>query len=153
MCLHGHKLIKPEEDIVCYKVAKRRKNDKSGRYYPPFVRGFVYRTESTKYASPELSPEVVEAHETAGSSLRLEEGALHTFKDLHIALEYMAKLSDYYKGFNEGMIYVVLECTIPTDTKYVFEGLYDSTFYDHPLKCYGSSKLNVGKEIASYGER
>jgi hypothetical protein len=151
MCLYNHKLIKPEEDIVCYKVARRRKNDKSGRYYAPFRRGCAYRPESTKYADPKLSPEVVEAHETAGSCLRLEEGVLHTFKDEHIALEYMAKLYDYYKGYNGGMIYAVLECTIPADAEYVFEGFYDSTFYDHALKCYGSSKLNVGKEIASYG--
>jgi len=135
MCLTKAKLIKTENDIVCYKVLKIR----SGKLLSPIIgRDFHQITYEYELNRTELQPyyiypeyRIQSEKEYMGkkfkkSSITIGNGAFHSFKYERSAFKYAKRLSydSFYATEFPGDIcqYIVVKCIIPKNSKYIYKG-------------------------------
>jgi len=140
MCLYNAKRILPEGDIKCYKVLLRHKA--TGRLFSPYYRATEWRIGET------ISIDADDAELIDDSFLNCNDVyglAFHTLSKEDDAWGYRSELMMepiVRKGTHE---LVIVECTIPHGSRYVYEG--DVPYYIHIGKGYGSQKLRVDRII------
>ncbi len=117
-----------------------------GIYSSPFVEDGYYIGEnhvaSPIYTDAELAT-LLEDPEG------LEKGFIHTFQNETEAMDYMKKYIKYITPPGTSRTYAVLECKIPATAKYILKGKYTSIFFCTALNCYGSSEIQVCREVGT----
>lgn len=135
MCLYKPVRVTPEEDIKAYKVLKWKFGLRS-----PYHSDVEWKVGERKTVE-DTGYNHFEDHDPEGS---LEKGVLHSCKyqidaeNIAHTLNETAETHDYPEGF-----YVVYECTIPKDSRFIFEGFGTPSGWDH----YASSDLIINEEI------
>lgn len=117
MCLNKAVRIKPEEDIVCYKLFYKRDSDNT--LYSLYRRS-PYKLNNTKNTCAE-NPKIY----CSGFSYHIEGNALHSFANYEDAKKYKSK---YHKA-------IIVKCIIPKNSKYIYEGVFSD------VKSYASQKI------------
>ena len=149
MCLIKGKKIAPKKDITCYKVVKKISE---GIYSSPFMEERYYIGKNHVaypiYTDTELTT-LLESPE------EIEGGFIHTFQNESEARDYMRNFAAYItvpftNPVCKPQTFAVLECKIPATAKYVVKGKYESIFSLTTLSCYGSSEIQVCREIDTY---
>ena len=117
MCLEKAIQIKPEKDIICYKICVFAENRFfSPFYYFPYLLGKVEKIGKMK-------PAIYFDYLANSDMVTIDGDSFHSFKTLRGAkgmLEILKKKS----GTSTTTNYVILKCVIPKDSKYIYEGLY-----------------------------
>ena len=150
MCLYTCHRIEPKEDITCYKIVVTYKNIKD-TYGSPFhvKRWRLGETCSIPKHQYETEP-VVKYFKKGwqGSFSMIKGAAFHTYKRQEDAI-YV--LSMFRNNVIVGMAkerdrYVLAKCTIPKNSKYIFEGECSSPYITQP-EGYASEQLRVDEII------
>lgn len=125
MCLTKPNKIKAERDIVCYKVLKKSLFNK--QYYSP-LRDFSYYIGVTSFVT------YTDKLFIKNSSVCIEGGAFHTFKNFISAKKFAENLNKFHRiSFdNDGYDvydYVIAKCIIPKNCEYIYEGYVNNDEY------------------------
>ena len=137
MCLINSKKLKHTEPITCYKLVKK---NKLNNYFTAFCHMSMELNKTYEIPSTSLNP--------VGKQKQISVDAFHSFVSLDSLKRYV-KL--YIKDFcykTEIKNFAILECVIPTDSKYTFKGTFNSAFRNE-IDCssYASQKIIPIKEI------
>ena len=142
MCLKNSIRMATNKDIVCYKVLKRR----NGKLFSPFHQ-YLW-TLNEVHETPTSCPQVI-IDEVWGR-------AFHTISRLEDARKYKRKLEvlpliSFLETNTSDFDFVICECTIPKDSKFIYEGT--TNFYsmedDKTVDAYSfaSQSLKINKII------
>lgn len=134
MCLTKPNKIKTEKDIVCYKVLRKSLLNK--QYYSP-LQDFSYYIGVTSFAT------YTDKLFIKNSSVCIEAGAFHTFKNFISAKKFAENLKIFHRiSFdNDGYVvydYVIAKCIIPKNCEYIYEGYVNN---DEHTPGYASSEI------------
>lgn len=136
MCLTVTKKIKPTEDIVCYKCVRVYTLHNSYAHVSPFYKHTVWIPNVTNHIKP-AEREIILNKEPQKNDM-IESGAFHTYKNLSDA---EAEATAF--GLR------VLECVIPKESMYVYEGLaprWSQTLHEYiQVPGYASQRLRPVK--------
>lgn len=144
MCLRNPKLITPSEDIVCYKILGTYENDINDLINIDSKVQTHYKLNKTK----SLNRNTEDIIDSINDNTYIEGGAYHSYFDLEDAI-YFAKRSIWIN------LYIV-ECIIPKNSKYIFEGTTGYMIHNKSTKtkfqkdcnCYASQKIKPIKIVA-----
>lgn len=143
MCLNNAKKITvPEEGIKCYKVAKVVHFEKPDDYGDTVMlespyQHFKYRVGETYTIQAQRKPEIEDDPWNAGVK-RVYGNAYHACADYEGVLRVLDNIE--VQLFHEKDM-AVLECTIPADSRYAYEGLFSNR------KGYASSNLRIDRVV------
>lgn len=143
MCLSNIKKITvPEEGIKCYKVAKVVRFEKPDDYGDTVMletpyQHFMYRVGETYTIQAQMEPEIEDDPWDAGFK-RLYGNAYHACADYEGLFRVLDNVQAQLFSTRD---MAVLECTIPADSRYVYEGLFSSK------KGYASSNLRIDRIV------
>ena len=143
MCLEKAIQIKPEKDIICYKICVFAENRFfSPFYYFPYLLGKVEKIGK-------MGPEIYSSYSADSEMVAIQGDSFHSFKTLRGAkgaLEIIKKKS----GTSTTTNYVILKCVIPKDSKYVYEGLYYPDTDNKKYVSYASQQIMQIEALTSY---
>lgn len=162
MCLYNAKVIKPEEDLICYKIFRRnQRNNRLTTFFNKFIvhentplRAFCADEDFIKEHRGHMV-ETFNGHpvETFDDPMRetysTYSGVFHCFAEQKDALHFLKTIiPNFYQNClgDKSNVPVVHKCVIPKESRVVFEGYYD-IMPDLPSKSYASSHLIVKEEI------
>ena len=129
MCLSKAELIKPNKDLTSYKICKVY--DKNLNIYVSEYKAFPYTLGKLKTIKRKKPDTYFYTNTDIG--LTIEGNAFHSFKTLQAARAYYKRLLDKNN-------FVIIKCTIPQDSKFIYEGEYYA-YHDKSYKAYASHQL------------
>lgn len=138
MCLRNAKKIEPAGDITCYKVVVPFVNKKDGDridYSSPYQSRKKWVLGKMSTIGKRNHPEIYRMEDD--KTMVIYRGAYHSFVNKLDAINFC---KHYY-----ATSLVVLECIIPKDSKYVYEGEF--TTWTCTYKSYASHKLKPIREV------
>lgn len=140
MCLINSKKLKHTEPITCYKLVEK---NKLNNYFTVFRNMRMELNKTYEIPSTSLYP--------VGKQKQISVNAFHSFVSLDSLKQYIKLYMEYIvEDCYETEIknFAILECVIPTDSKYTFKGTFDSEFRDEvDCSSYASQKIIPIKEI------
>ena len=140
MCLINSKKLKHTEPITCYKLVEK---NKLNNYFTVFRDMRMELNKTYEIPSTSLNP--------VGKQKQISINAFHSFVSLDSLKQYIKLFMEYtIEDYSETEIkkFAILECVIPTDSKYTFKGTFDSEFSDEvDCSSYASQKIIPIKEI------
>lgn len=136
MCLFKSEVIKPNEDLVCYKVVRVEDNGELvGPYrltpYKLNARMTAVFEHNFEYIEETFNGHSVQTNYKLGCGLMVEGGVFHSFVNKEDAIEFVRRYG------NPEVKNQVHECIIPKDSDVIFLG----EFQNRPS--YGSSEIIV----------
>lgn len=148
MCLRRCNKIKVEQDIVCYKVVCVKLED--CLYTSPFKKSTLWEFGKMKEIK-NLTRKNISLYKQQilqnNYMYRIDGCSYHSFKEKDDAVKFIKK--GYIK--NNWKKYAVLECKIPKNSKYIFEGDFE-TITEEPIRSYASQKLKPIKIAWKYDD-
>ena len=151
MCLFGSKKLEAQkEDITCYKVLLRIFD---GFLISPYMHGMGWEPGRTYHADGGLDVRKQKNFIGEGNSTNVFGGAFHTFKRKDDALKLASVILSRALRDTVPMVksVVVVRCTIPKDTKYVYEGITETGMDLYPSSGgYASESLSVDEVVAEH---
>ena len=150
MCLVSAVEIHHEEEIKCYKFLIH--DPKNSVLSSPYFSTTCWEFGKTKTAQPFNKKEkpFIDSVDEHGQIIRYVHGlAFHTYKNLEDAKKAAKAFSDYYDvgcGAFKDYVIVVVECTIPRNSTFVYEG-YAEGIGKTNHEGYASEKLTVDKFV------
>ena len=135
MCLYNSKKIeKIDEDIICYKAFYVKRKGFKKIITSPVKSNYVWEDKKGELSFDR--PEILDGDKIGAF-------AFHSFKEKDPAIRFAKYLDNYFN--KEDGRFVVYECTIPKDTKFLYEG--DNCFWVYCKKGWASQKLIIGKSV------
>lgn len=127
MCLRHPNKIEIDKDTICYKVVTKKL---TGELVSPYMASKypLGKTKKLQRSEPIFKWDNFHDYEI------IEGGAYHTFKKYKDAKKYA--IADGWNG-------VVIQCIIPKNTKFIYEGWYDT--YVGMFPSYASEKVKPVK--------
>ena len=145
MCLSESKKITQEGDVKCYKILLM---NSKGELVSPFYKDTNWElgeVRTAKFSNGYTEDRIASYY---GS---IDSGAFHTLKTLDEAKEYYEYYKEYYYTptilSDEWYTSVIAECTIPKDSKYLYEGMVYSGSLTRFLDGYASEKLKIDRVV------
>lgn len=125
--------VSHDEDIRAYKVL----GYKDGELHSPF---HDYAWVIGETAAIEEKPDIKEYYYNKVTTLSVEGNAFHTFSTKEHAVKDLTERADRRYWKPEFEKYVIAECLIPSDCKYVYQGAFktsDDSYVSDKLKVVG----------------
>lgn len=137
MCLINSKKLKHTEPITCYKLVEK---NKLNNYFTVFRNMRMELNKTYEIPSTSLNP--------VGKQKQISVNAFHSFVSLDSLKRYVKLYIKVFCDKTEIKNFAILECVIPTDSKYTFKGTFNSAFRNE-IDCssYASQKIIPIKEI------
>lgn len=143
MCLFKSKVIKPNEDLVCYKVVRVEDN---GNLFSPYrltpyklnTRMIAVFEKKLDYTEETFNGHLVQIDRRLGCGLMVESGAFHSFVHKEDAIEFVT-------GYGKPEVKIqVHKCIIPKDSAVIFLGEFRN------MASYASSEIIITNEIIDF---
>ena len=145
MCLERCKTTSIRTDKECYKVLL--KNPYDGELRSPLRSGMVWaigETAKINADEPDFIANCSGLNQFGEVSIEINGNAFHTLRRKRDAINYAKLLASHRPGTKFEI--VVVKCTIPKDTKYIYEGKVQYRFFQY-YDGYASQSLRVDEIV------